>query len=119
MMKPFSFMSICLMMYLVQVANIKAQNTIFSFDTIHLVQKQYYSEDFSLNDTLINKISIQKTTVVQLKDAKFKAGGNILGGIMTVATKIGFSSEAEVDWNLEYITCFVSGCRYPCYSNEP
>jgi len=100
MMKLFTLVAICLNIFMFQVENIKAQNTIVLFDTIHLVQKQYYSEDFSLDDTLINKISIQKAAAVQLKDAKFKAGGNILGGLMTVATGIGFSSQADVDWYL-------------------
>ncbi len=99
-MKPFFFTAICLIIYLVKVENIKAQFTIVSFDTIHLVQKQYYFEDFSLDDTLINKISIQKTAAVQMNDTKFKKGGNILGGLMTVATGIGFSSAAVVDWYL-------------------
>ena len=99
-MKKIPVIAICLFTLLIPSGFIKAQNTVTTFDTIHLVQKEYYSDDFSLEDTLISKISIQKTAAVQMNDVHFKPGGSILGGIATLATGIGFGSAKDVDWYL-------------------
>jgi len=99
-MKNLSLLAFCLFMLLIQGSLIRAQNTDVAFDTIILLQTDYYRDDFSLADTLINTISIQKTAAVQMNDVKFKPGGNILGGIATLATGIGFGSTKDVDWYL-------------------
>jgi len=87
-------------MLLIPEKFIKAQEKIPAFDTIHLVHPDYYRNDFSLEDTLIHTISIKSTEAVQMNDAHFKMGGNILGGFATIATGIGFGSAKEVDWYL-------------------
>ena len=85
-------------MLLIPAGFIRAQNIVVPCDTIHLSQKEYYRDDFSLQDTLISTISIQKAAAVEMNDVKFKPGGNILGGLATIATGIGFGSTKEVDW---------------------
>jgi len=97
-MQKISVIAVSLLILLVPGKLIKAQNRVFPFDTIHLLQPEYYSLDFSLNDTLINTISIQRKSAVQMNVARFKTGGNILGGVMTLATGIGFGSTSDVDW---------------------
>jgi hypothetical protein len=97
-MKKLSGIAICLFMLLIPPGFLRAQNIVVPCDTIHLSQKEYYRDDFSLQDTLISTISIQKAAAVQMNDAKFKPGGNILGGLATIATGIGFGSTKEVDW---------------------
>ncbi len=99
-MQKISVIAVCLFMLLVPEKLIKAQNRVFNFDTIHLIQPEYYSLDFSLDDTLINTMSIQRQNAVQMNVAHFRTGGNILGGVMTLATGFGFGSTSNVDWYL-------------------
>jgi len=99
-MKTLSVILFCLISLLVQGGFIKAQDTLAVFDTIKLVHTDYYRNDYALEDTLINSISIQNSAVQQMKDVHFKLGGNILAGMMTLATGIGFGSSKEVDWYL-------------------
>jgi hypothetical protein len=99
-MKSLSAIAICLFMFLIPGGFLKAQDGIAAFDTIHLVQTDYYQDTFSLEDTLINTISIQKTAAVQKNDVHFNLGGNIIGGILTLATGFGFGGTRETDWYL-------------------
>jgi hypothetical protein len=99
-MQKISVIAVCLLILLVPVKSIKAQNTVFPFDTIHLTQPEFYSLDFSLEDTMINAISIQRQNAVQMNVAHFKTGGNILGGVMTLATGFGFGGTSDVNWYL-------------------
>ena len=99
-MKTLSCIAFSLLMLLIPAGIIKGQNIVVPCDTVHLLQTEYYHDDFSLNDTLISTISIQKSAPVQMNDVKFKPGGNILGGLATIATGIGFGSTKEVDWYL-------------------
>lgn len=102
-MKSLSCLAMCLFILLIPGEFLKAQNRAVAFDTIHLFHAEYYSDDFSLADTLISTISIQKTAPVQMNHVKFKLGREILAGLATVASRIGFSSAKDVDWYLASI----------------
>jgi hypothetical protein len=99
-MKTLSVIAISLFVFLVPGEFIKAQEDVHAFDTIHLFHHDFYSNDYSLEDTLIHTISIKTTAATQMNDVHFKLGGSILGGIATIATGIGFGSAKEVDWYL-------------------
>jgi len=99
-MKTLPVITISLFMFLIPGKFIKAQEIVHAFDTIHLFHHDFYSNDYSLKDTLIHTISIQTTAATQMNDVHFKLGGSILGGLATIATGIGFGSAKEVDWYL-------------------
>jgi hypothetical protein len=83
---------------------IKAQDSLIIYDTIHLLRLDDYRYDYSLEDSIINKISIQASAAIQMNDVHFKLGGSLLGGAFTLATGIGIPGSKPVDW---YLPCTI------------
>ena len=77
-----------------------AQQSITAFDTISLQQLQVYLDDYTLNDSIVSRISIQSSGPVQMNDVKFKIGGDMWRGALTLISGIGISGAKEVDWYL-------------------
>lgn len=99
-MKTLSVMALCLFILSFPGGYLKAQDTLVSFDTLQLKHTDYYQNDYTLEDTLINNISIQNAAVKQMNDVHFKFGENVFGGVITLATGIGLSGSKDVDWYL-------------------
>lgn len=99
-MKTLSAIALCLFILNFPEGFIKAQGPAVAFDTLQLLHTDYYQNDYTLEDTLINSISIQNAAVKQMNDVHFKFGENIFGGAMTLVTGIGFGGTKDVDWYL-------------------
>jgi hypothetical protein len=80
--------------------NSRAQQQVPTFDTIYLKQTQAYFDDYTLNDSIISRISIQASAPVQMNDVKFKIGGDMWRGALTLISGIGISGAKDVDWYL-------------------
>jgi hypothetical protein len=78
----------------------KTQEAYVTFDTIHLIQTNYYPPEFTLDDTLINRINIQTSAAKQMSNVHLINGGNILRGMITLATGFGLGSTQNVEWYL-------------------
>jgi hypothetical protein len=97
-MKTLSVMAFCLFILLVPGSLIKAQDTIAAFDTIQLEHTNYYREEYSLSDTLINTIKIQTSPATQVNDVHYTLGGDVLRGIMALTIGISLGGIKNVDW---------------------
>lgn len=89
---------ICLLVCMSNIS--RAQQPLTAFDTISLKQSQLYYDDYTLNDSTVTRISIQATAPVQMNDVKFKVGGDIWRGALTLISGIGIGGAKEVDWYL-------------------
>ncbi len=78
----------------------KAQEMISVMDTIKFTQTNYSPIELTLSDTLINLMSLENATAKQMNDVHFKTGGNMLRGMITLATGFGIGDAKDVDWYL-------------------
>jgi hypothetical protein len=97
-MKKWILSIFCILFLLFSGSTIKAQDSLIIYDTIHLLRLDDYRYDYSLEDSIINKISIQTSAAIQMNDVHFKIGGSLLGGAFTLATGIGIPGSKPVDW---------------------
>jgi hypothetical protein len=92
------FLSICLFTAIHSVS--EAQSTIPELDSIKFTQTNYSPIELTLSDTLINLLSLENTEAKQIYDVHFKTGGNMLRGMITLATGFGIGDAKDVDCNL-------------------
>lgn len=92
---------ICIVWLLTCINNkSQAQQPVAAFDTIPLKQAQVNADDYSIQDSLVSRISIQASAPVQMNNVKFKIGGDIWRGALTLISGIGISGAKDVDWYL-------------------
>lgn len=78
----------------------QTQPLITAYDTLYLKQQSANVDDYLLADTNISKISIHASAPVQKNDVKFKIGGDMWRGALTLISGIGISGAKDVDWYL-------------------
>ena len=78
----------------------QTQPLITAYDTLYLKQQSANVDDYLLADTNISKISIHASAPVQMNDVKFKIGGDMWRGALTLISGIGISGAKDVDWYL-------------------
>ena len=69
----------------------QTQPLITAYDTLYLKQQSANVDDYLLADTNISKISIHASAPVQMNDVKFKIGGDMWRGALTLISGIGIS----------------------------
>ncbi len=81
-------------------ATVQAQNPAVDFDTIKLTKTDPQTEFYTFADSLLQNARIQSSAPVQMKEAQFKPGGDIVRGAITIITGIGIGNSQPVDWYL-------------------
>ena len=78
----------------------QTQPLIVAYDTLYLKLQSANVDDYLLADTIISGISIHASAPVQMNDVKFKIGGDMWRGALTLISGIGISGAKDVDWYL-------------------
>jgi hypothetical protein len=95
--------ALCLFFLLNPILFLRAQDTVAAFDTMQLMQPNDFRDVYTIRDTLINSISIQASAATQVNAVHFTFGGDVLKGMMALATGIGIGGIKNVDWYLASI----------------
>ncbi|MEI8049159.1 MAG: hypothetical protein WCI92_17385 [Bacteroidota bacterium] len=90
---------VCLLFFQFLSCQAHAQSNI-AFDTIRLVQDNFFRQEYGLNDTIINSIKIETRNAKLVQKVHFKFGSDVAKGMLTSITGIGLSDAKDVDWYL-------------------
>jgi hypothetical protein len=118
-MKHLFIVILYIFIFMMSCTDMNAQETFVAFDTIKIVQAEYYLPEYTIEDTIISKINIQITPTKQLEDVHFKPGADLLGYLVTTTTGLGLGGSKEsnfflastirtnnpkLDWNIDVYT---------------